>query len=160
MNFYDGLRLNDIAIRLEKSRCSNQKQKERCLEQLQNTYLTYKRATMMTDFDKLINSEDAAHSEAATRVAGAGTPALTATSARALMLCYMPATINPSRVAHQACGQNRPTAVASQRPRSFVGFGCGCILRGSTASPSRISSQQYAMARRHYGSSGCVKGSR
>ena len=42
MNFYDGLRLNDIAIRLEKSDVAIRKQKERCLEQLKNTYLTYK----------------------------------------------------------------------------------------------------------------------
>lgn len=42
MNFYDGLKLNEIAKKMDKSDVAVRKQKERCLEQLKNTYLTYK----------------------------------------------------------------------------------------------------------------------
>lgn len=42
MNFYDGLKLNEIALKMEKSDVAIRKQKERCLEQLKTTYITYK----------------------------------------------------------------------------------------------------------------------
>ncbi|MBK8111208.1 MAG: sigma-70 family RNA polymerase sigma factor [Saprospiraceae bacterium] len=42
MNFYDGLKLNEIAKKMDKTDVAVRKQKERCLEQLKNTYLTYK----------------------------------------------------------------------------------------------------------------------
>lgn len=42
MNFYDGLKLNEIAKKMDKTDAAVRKQKERCLEQLKNTYLTYK----------------------------------------------------------------------------------------------------------------------
>ena len=42
MNFYDGLKLNEIAKQVDKTDVAVRKQKERCLEQLKKAYITYK----------------------------------------------------------------------------------------------------------------------